>query len=359
MARYVIQKHLVDENIARVIERSDVPIIGVVKADGYGFGMGYMAQALKDHGIRMFAITEIADTEPLRAVVGDDDVLVMRSSALPHEVTPVIGAGCIATIGSADALRTLSEAASALDATARAHVKVDTGFSRYGFDPSDLNGILACFAEPHVRIEGMYTHFSKAYADLVTTKRQLDDLKSVAQAVRDAGFDPGMLHAANSPALFNFAKDLDVQLDAVRIGSAFTGRVITLGESGLARVGYLAAEVMDIKELPEGSEVGYGGAVRLKRRTRMAFASAGMRDGFGLVAKHAPSLRDVLSSVRHLHDGPALTVHVAGKACPVIGEPDLSTCYVDVTDASACIGDEVRLDPNPLMVPASVPREYE
>ena len=42
--------------------------------------------------------------------------------------------------------------------------------------------------------------------------------------IEKAGKSVGKLHASNSPALLNVD---GVSLDAVRIGSAFTGRVIT------------------------------------------------------------------------------------------------------------------------------------
>lgn len=358
MARYLIERSLLDENIETVKTLARVPVIGVVKADGYGFGMAFMAMRLREHGVRMFAITEIADIAPLRATVGSDDVLMMRSTALAEELDEVLRGECIATIGSAHALAALDEAARRRGVRARAHIKIDTGFSRYGFPADDAAGIIGCFEAESVRIEGMYTHFSQAYADRAVTARQLACLERAAEAVRSAGYDPGMLHAANSPALLNFADELDVRLDAVRIGSAFTGRVMTLGETALARVGFLEARVIDVKELPAGARIGYGGLVQTKRPTRLAFVSAGLRDGFGLVARSKPTLRDALSIVRHLKDAGGLAVRIGERSYPLLGEADLSTCYVDVTGGEVRIGDAVRLDPNPLMVPSSVPREY-
>ena len=39
MSRYVIDKKLLEENINIVKEKAGVPLIGVVKGNGYGFGI--------------------------------------------------------------------------------------------------------------------------------------------------------------------------------------------------------------------------------------------------------------------------------------------------------------------------------
>ena len=39
MSRYVIDKKLLDENIEIVKQKAGVPLIGVVKGNGYGFGI--------------------------------------------------------------------------------------------------------------------------------------------------------------------------------------------------------------------------------------------------------------------------------------------------------------------------------
>ena len=42
-----------------------------------------------------------------------------------------------------------------------AHLKIDTGFSRYGFLYTELEEIKGVFSNEKIDIQGMFTHFSK------------------------------------------------------------------------------------------------------------------------------------------------------------------------------------------------------
>ena len=356
MNRYVIDRALLEDNIACVLQAASVPVMGVVKANGYGFGLREMALALKAQGVNSFAITELEDIAPLRDAVGEGaDILVMRSTALADEARHVVESGCIASVGSVAAADALAAAARAAGVRARCHLKVDTGFGRYGFLPAQMDDVLACYAREDLAFEGMYTHFAAAYHDVAATRAQLSALEQVAEQVERAGFAAGVRHAANSPALFNVP---EAKLDMVRIGSAFTGRVITLAPTPLERVGYLEAQVIDVKTLPAGSGVGYGGATRVKRETQVAFVSAGTQEGFGLAVEKPPSLRGALSAAKGAAAHRRLEVEIGGRAWPVLGEADLSLTLVDVTGGDVRAGDWARMDLNPMMVSPKVPRVY-
>ncbi len=355
MNRYVIDQKALEGNIATVIKHCDVPVIGVVKANGYGVGLEAFASTLKAHGVKTFAITELSDIEPLKGVLSrDDDILMMRSTALSDELDAIVSADCVASIGSCTSVRALDEAAQRAGKHARCHIKVDTGFGRYGFFPDQMDEIASVFTLPNVDVQGIYTHFARAYGDEAYTKAQLAAFMGVVEDLKARGLDPGCVHAANSPALYNFP---ETTLDAVRIGSAFLGRVITQADTDLERIGYLETEVIDIKDFPCGWEMGYGGVEKLKRPTKVAFAGAGQREGVGLQPLVAPDMRSVLSKLKRLGKHP-LEATINGHAYLVLGEPDLSLCLLDVTGSDVSIGDKVVFDPNPLMVPASVSREY-
>ena len=61
MSRYVIDKSKLEENIKIIREKAKVPIIAVVKGNGYGFGMAEFTKILLENGINTFAVTEISD----------------------------------------------------------------------------------------------------------------------------------------------------------------------------------------------------------------------------------------------------------------------------------------------------------
>ena len=86
MSRYVIDKTALIENVHYLQKKAGVPIIGVVKGNGYGFGLTELALILEHCGITTLAVTEVTDIDPLRAVLQPNtDILVMRSTCVDSE----------------------------------------------------------------------------------------------------------------------------------------------------------------------------------------------------------------------------------------------------------------------------------
>ena len=81
MSRYIIDKSKLIENINIIKNKAGVEVIGVVKGNGYGFGMCSLAEILMQNEINTFAVTEVYDVPLLRETVIDRDILVMRSTS--------------------------------------------------------------------------------------------------------------------------------------------------------------------------------------------------------------------------------------------------------------------------------------
>ena len=139
MSRYVIDKTALIENVHYLQKKAGVPIIGVVKGNGYGFGLTELALILEHCGITTLAVTEVTDIDPLRAVLQPNtDILVMRSTCVDSEARHIADTGCIATIGSTRAAQALQAAAADLGVKVPCHLKIDTGMGRYGFLPAQV-----------------------------------------------------------------------------------------------------------------------------------------------------------------------------------------------------------------------------
>ena len=83
MTIYSIDSLKVEQNIQTLQRKAGVPLIAVMKNNGYGLGLEWLAKTTRDAGITQFAITELADIAPLRETVGNDaDILMLRSTAL-------------------------------------------------------------------------------------------------------------------------------------------------------------------------------------------------------------------------------------------------------------------------------------
>ena len=356
MSRYVIDKAKLDENIELVKSKAGVEVIGVVKGNGYGFGIKEFTLALKEHGIKTFAVTEVTDIPVLKEILGDEDILVMRSTSVENEVRIIAENGATATIGSLEAAETLSKIAGELGVTTNCHLKIDTGMGRYGFMPSQVEEAIKCYSLPNLKFTGIYTHFSSAFRNTELTKAQLTLFKDTVEQIKKEVGEVGTVHAANSPALLNVE---DVCLDGVRIGSAFTGRVITRNKSGLNRLGSLEAEVVEVKTVPAGYSIGYNGTYTTKRETKIAIVPIGHYDGFGLTKeKEQYDFHYVLSVFKRFLKKQQMYVKINGEMHYVIGGIGLSHTAVDVTGTDIKPGDLASVDISPLMVNPRIERVY-
>lgn len=357
MSRYVIDKKLLEENIKIIKEKAGVDIIGVVKGNGYGFGIKEFTAVLKNNGIKSFAVTETDDIAELKEVLDGEQILVMRSTCIEQEALAIASAGCTATIGSLKAAEVMDNVSKRLGVKTNCFLKIDTGLGRYGFMPSQVSDAIKCYDFKNLCFTGSYTHFSSAFSNVGLTKAQLTVFKDTMAQIEKAGRSVGILHAANSPALLNVD---DVCLDCVRIGSAFTGRVITNTSIKLNKIGSLEAEVIEIKTVPAGYSVGYNGLYTTKRGTKIAIVPIGHYDGFGLAKKkEIADFHSVLSQLKKFLKKEQLYVKIDGRMFSVIGEIGLSHTAVDVTGSDVKTGDLAQVDVSPLMVNPRIPRIYK
>ena len=74
---------------------------------------------------------------------------------------------------------------------------------------------------PNVALEGIYTQLHSIKLNDPETGHQLDQFHQVLDAIHDAGFETGIVHAAGS---FTLLHNSNARLDGVRAGSAGAGR---------------------------------------------------------------------------------------------------------------------------------------
>ena len=363
MKTLVVEKSKILANLETIKDRAGkAQVIAVLKANAYGLGLREMAELCREASIRRFAVTEPEDAVRLREWgFAEEEIIVLRSTACEREIVMLLDAGATATVGSYDAALALNGLAESQSMMCDVHIKVDTGMGRYGFLPTEIDRILSVFRYlGNLHVTGTYTHYANAFRSVKKTQEQLDIFRAVVDKIRAAGYDPGMLHASNSEAMFGCKLP---NLDAVRIGSALGGRVISKGDHGLQRTGRLQSQISEIRWLPKGAEVGYGSAYVTKQPTRVAIVPVGSSDGY-MVEKIRTShsfkacFRAACSAMLGFFRRRRYYVLVNGKRAAVIGHVGVNHTAIDVTDIPCAPGDTVLLDAAPLFVPDSIPRQY-
>ena len=360
--RVVISRDKIAKNIALARSKAGkTEIIAVLKSNAYGYGLDKLAAELRTNGIRRFAVTEPQDALKLRAAgFLDEEILIIRSTSREDDIKDIIKATATASIGSYDDAVLLNSLAQAEGIVCDAHIKIDTGLGRYGFEPVEHDRIISIFRfMPNINVTGMYSHFS----DPKNKKRcmaQLEKLQTVVSKVRESGFDPGMLHIDASVSLVKGHTEL---LDAVRLGSAITGNNPALHSAGFVPVARFEAEVSEVRWLPKGHPIGYGNAYVTKRPVKVAYIPVGYYDGF-MVGKKDDIFSFRAKAGRFVRAGLALLkpqkayVLINDKKAKVLGHVGMNHTAIDVTNIACEPGTTVVLPNTPFFVHPSIPRNY-
>lgn len=364
MNSFIIERERIELNAREIFSRAgDAAVIAVVKGRGYGFGISEYVPLLHSCGVRFFAVTDASDAlEIKKLALESTNILMLRSTALPDELSALIENDIILTVGSTEAAVAANGIAAEKGRAARCHIKIDTGMGRYGFSASDTEQVVSAFTRfANLSPCGLYTHLTSAFKSRKVTETQIARFLALRDELSERGIDCGMVHFANSAYLFRFRKPLG---DAVRIGSAFTGRIACkVRKSGLSKVGHLESNVCETHWLTPGSKVGYGGAYTARRAVRTAVIPVGYSDGFGVEkARDTYRLRDgifyILSDIKRTLLGKAVYVKINGRHAKVLGHVGMTHTVCDITSIPCDIGDKAELDVSPLYVSPDIYREF-
>lgn len=360
-----VRIHALEHNI-EIIKKlaSDSLIIAVLKGNAYGLGLSKFATFLQARGIKNFAVTELSDAVELRKKGILGEILLLTPLYNSEDITNAIKYDITLSITSVECGMMLEETASYINHfCAHAHLCIDTGFGRYGFlceKTSQISTIInTVHAMTHVQITGIYSHFYAACCKNERfVKKQFEDFNNLCTTLTDAGIPLGIRHISSSSSLVRFPY---MNLDAVRVGSAFLGRLAVSNPFGFENVCDLTARVDDVYQLPAGHNIGYGKSCRLSKASTTAVVSAGYFHGLGMtreVTAKRPSPLQLLHLCKRACLQKKQTAEFEGQTLPVLGQISMNSCILDVSKTPISIGDFVTFRINPLFVNSAVPRVY-
>ena len=350
--------------VREIIEKNknEPQIIAVIKGNGYGLGLVEYAQFLADNGVTFFAVATVEEAIKLRKNGIKQDILMMSSTAVKNDIEILIENKIILTVGSKEAGKAVDEIAKKLNQKVRIHLKVDTGFGRYGFIYNQKEEMIETIKTwKNIQIEGIFSHFSLAfYGNGKEVREQYSRFLSCIEELRKNEIEPKMQHICNSSAFLRFQ---DMHLNAVRIGSALLGRLSIPNQWGFKRVGYLTSNVSEIKTVPAGYNIGYSNSYTTKNETRIAIVPCGYADGFNVkvdrdMFRKIDKIRYIIRDIKDALKKQQIYVTINGEKCKVLGRLGMFHVSVDITGKNIKINDEVRFEVSPMLVDSNIVRDY-
>ena len=285
-----------------------VEVMPVVKADAYRHGAVAVSHALEAAGARWLAVSNVEEGVALRQAGTQSRILIMadfledeREALALHNLTPVI--------------HSLEDLAAV---RVPYHLKIDSGMNRLGTRaaPDEIARMVAATAAP---LEGLMTHFaSSGNYESKQTDEQLAHFESVLEGLRRAGITCRYVHSSSTiPVAYGRRQAWG---NMVRPGHAIYGYVSPArGGPGKPSVRVKPAltwkvTILEVKDVPAGSLIGYGGIHCAARPMRIAVLAAGYADG----------IPHRLGNRGH--------VIANGKLAPVVGSVSMDLTTIDITD---------------------------
>ena len=317
-------------NLAHVrdIVGPEARILPVVKTDAYGLGLEGAVQALEPGSPWGYGIDTVEEGRRLRTL-GIDRPVLLLAPIPPGDFEAAVASRLRLSISSIEALRRVANSAATLGVDALVHVEVDTGMGRTGFvwnDAESWGPEINALTGQGVGWEGVFTHFLSA-GDLRSEgmSEQVDRFRRALDAIDGLDGESRIEHLCNSAGML---RRPDLAAGLVRPGIFLYGGRSWPGLPEADPVLAVRARIVLVREVPEGTTLGYGATYQSTRPERWATLGIGYGDGIP----------------RSLGNGGE--VIAAGKRVPVIGRISMGMTVVDITDLPRTfgdVGDEVTL----------------
>jgi alanine racemase len=322
-----------EANLAEIRRRlagSAAQTMAVVKADAYGHGAVGVSRVLESAGVDWLGVALLEEGAEIRRAGVRLPILVL-GTARPEKIALYARYRLTPTLSS------LAELAHWRDWTAgqrepqRVHLKVDTGMGRLGVAVDEVPRALEILrGASGLRLAGLLSHFGDADDPASPRNPAQEERFAAVLALLTAEERAGILiHMANSAAALHRPES---RFALVRMGIAIYGLdpVPGAGPSALRPVDLkpvmaVRARIVQLREVPAGTALSYGGRTVTRRRSRIAVVPVGYADGYAwrLTGKAEALAR--------------------GCRVPVAGSVTMDMTLLDVTDAGAELGEEVVL----------------
>lgn len=296
-------------NYRLLVERAGgARVAGVLKADAYGLGMERVARALVREGCRVFFAAHLEEGIRLRPMVPADSTVFVLHGPMPGTAADFVAHALVPVLNDPGQVREWQATCARAGRRLAAAIQVDSGMSRMGLSPADLDA-LGAPADWVAAMEPVLLMSHLACADVPEHPLNAHQLARF-RALR-AAFPTMPASLANSSAVF---LDHAFHFDLVRPGAALYGiNPQPEGPNPLRQAVRLDARIVQLRTVQEGDAVGYGARYIAPGPRRIATIAVGYADGW---------LR-MLSGRGH--------AWVDGVQVPIAGTVSMDSITLDVT----------------------------
>jgi alanine racemase len=324
-----------EHNLARLRERlatSGTRTMAVVKADAYGHGAVGVSRVLEAAGVDWLGVALLEEGAEIRRAGVEVPILVL-GTARPSKIALYARYRLTPTVSSLAELALWRDWMAGHSEPQPVHLKVDTGMGRLGVAVEEVAQALEVLrTHPRLRLAGLLSHFGDA-DDLASPRNPAQEARFAAVLALLTGEERErtLIHMANSAAALHRPAS---RFALARLGIAIYGLdpaerpdrpLPPTARTDLRPVMSVKARIVQLREVPAGTPVSYGGRTVTRRRSRIAVVPVGYADGYAwrLTGKAEALVR--------------------GRRVPVAGSVTMDMTLLDVTDAGAEQGEEVVL----------------
>ncbi|HHB75500.1 MAG TPA: alanine racemase [Desulfobulbus sp.] len=315
--RVVVSRSALVNNFNVCARESGVPILAMVKADAYGHGMEECARVFSRCGAQAFGVAEVVEGVRLRRAGIREPVFIL-AGLLPEFIEAVIAYDLTPVLVDDGLIDSLAAAAGAYGKKLDVHLKVDAGMGRQGCLLTDAPAVVRRIAgHDSLHLAGIMAHFPMTDDPVHgNSVRVLTDFLHLADKLQRMPLKGCRLHIANSGGIFSVD---GAALDMVRPGISLYGYGADGKEPGmtggrLQPAMSFVSRVIQVREVPAGTGLGYGHLFTTSKKTRLAVLPVGYEDGY----------------LRALSNKAVVLLH--GRRAPVVGRISMNLTLVDVSE---------------------------
>jgi alanine racemase len=320
-----IDKNALDHNIAqyrKIVGPKQIAL--VIKGNAYGHGVKEIVH-LTEHNehinwyctfslsealalralnvIKPILVLGLIDQDPGLAILKDIDLVLFDESQLPL----------------------IMQRAKELNKTARLHIKIDTGLSRFGFLPHEaLSIIIRLTQQKTISLQGIYTHFAATEQDDQSyTQWQSDQFHELLIKLNKCNIKIPYVHTQATAATIRHD---DYLCNMVRIGAGAYGlypsykikeELWQKHRLSLQQISTWKSYIYALRTIPKGTFIGYGCTYQTTADTKIAIIPVGYADGYD---RRLSNIGKVL---------------INNQYAPIVGRVAMNTITADITNISA------------------------